>query len=120
MQWAVRLACCLTLVSCGQVLAAPNTAELRVGNLTLKRERWLVDALQQRLFMRVSALRQFFRVRPGSGPPCPLLCARCPRCPGSPWRHLLHRDKSRMRQLVEALPGGGPAAAPHDSVTHAL
>ena len=71
-RWAVRLASCLTLIFCVQVLAAPNTAELRVGNLTLKRERWLVDALQQHLFIRVSALRQFFRVRPGSGPPCPL------------------------------------------------
>ena len=53
-----------------QVLAAPSTAELRVGDVTLKRERWLVDALQQRLFLRVSALRQLFRVRPDSGPPC--------------------------------------------------
>ena len=68
---------CMTHVCCMQVLAAPDTAELRVGDLTLKRERWLVDALQQRLFMRMSALRQFFRVRLGSGLPCPLLCAHC-------------------------------------------
>ena len=78
MQRAVRLASCLTRMYCMQVLAAPKTAELRIGDVTLKRERWLVDALQQRLFMRVSAMRQFFRVRPASGLPCPLMCARCP------------------------------------------
>ena len=35
----------------------------RVGDVTLRRERCLVDALQHQLFMRVNAIRSLFRVR---------------------------------------------------------
>ena len=47
-----------------QVLKAPSKdGSTRVGDVTLRRERCLVDALQQQLFMRVSAIRRLFRVR---------------------------------------------------------
>ena len=50
----------------------------RVGGTTLKRERWLLDALQRQVFMRVSAIRALFRVSPLSPPFwAPLHAAAC-------------------------------------------
>lgn len=47
-----------------------NDGSTRVGDVTLRRERCLVDALQHQQFMRVNAIRRLFRVRsdwPASG-----------------------------------------------------
>ena len=47
-----------------QVLDAPSKdGSTRAGDVTLRRERCLVDALQRQLFLRVSAIRRLFRVR---------------------------------------------------------
>ena len=48
----------------------------RAGDVTLRRERCLVDALQRQLFLRVSAIRRLFRVRDWratGGLPCEIL-----------------------------------------------
>ena len=51
-----------------QVLKAPSKdGSTRVGDVTLRRERCLVDALQRQMFMRVSAIRGLFRVRTQHG-----------------------------------------------------
>ena len=50
---------------CMQVLEPTSKdGSTRIGGTTLMRERWLLDALQRRLFMRVNAIRALFRVSP--------------------------------------------------------
>ena len=54
-----------------QVLKAPSKdGSTRVGDVTLGRERCLVDALQRQTFMRVSAIRSLFRGGPSPACTC--------------------------------------------------
>lgn len=54
---------CESYEACVQVLEpAALTSGTRVGDVTLRRERWVVDALHHRVFMLVTAIRKLFRV----------------------------------------------------------